>query len=170
MTWAVGGSFASAVYGEPRATNDVDVVAQIRLGDVRRFINALGEDVYVDEDVVRDAVLNHRSFNVIDEITFVKIDVFIPPPGALGQGQLTRRRRFAVADDLQTWILGPEDTVLQKIRWYRLGSEQSDRQWRDICSILRISNAALDFDYLRSTAAAVDLMELLARAEHDAMN
>ena len=81
LTWAVGGSFASAVYGEPRATNDVDVIARLRLVDVRRFVAALGHDVYVDEDMIREAIAQQRSFNVIDEITYVKIDVFVPPPG-----------------------------------------------------------------------------------------
>jgi hypothetical protein len=118
----VGGSFASAVYGEPRATNDVDVIVRLRLGEVRRFVAALGRDVYVDEDVIREAIVDQRSFNVIDEVTYVKIDVFVPPPGPLGEGQLVRRRRLSVTDDLQTWVLGPEDIILQKLRWYRLGN------------------------------------------------
>lgn len=165
VAWAVGGSFASAVYGEPRATNDVDVIAVLRLGDVKRFVAALGEDVYVDDSVIREAINSHGSFNVIDEQTFVKIDVFIPPPGPLGEGQLLRRRRLSVTDDLDTWVLGPEDILLQKLRWYRLGGEQSERQWKDIGSILRISRDELDFEYLRSTAVATDLADLLRRVE-----
>jgi hypothetical protein len=169
LTWAVGGSFASAVYGEPRATNDVDVIAHLRLGDVRRFVAALGDDVYVDEAVIRDAIVGQRSFNVIDEATFVKIDVFIPPPGPLGEDQLVRRRRLSLTDDLHTWVLGPEDTVLQKLRWYRLGGEQSDRQWRDIGSVLRGTRDELDWGYLRSTAAGTGMADLLERAERDAV-
>ena len=74
VPWAVGGSFASGLYGEPRATNDVDVIACLRLGDVRPFVAALGEDVYVDSDVIREAIADCRSFNVLDEQTFVKIE------------------------------------------------------------------------------------------------
>jgi hypothetical protein len=170
LSWAVGGSFASAVYGEPRATNDVDVIARLRLGDVRRFVAALGEDVYVDEDVIREAITSQRSFNVIDETTYVKIDVFVPPPGPLGEGQLIRRRRLSLTDELQTWVLGPEDIVLQKLRWYRLGAEQSDRQWRDIGSVLRGTKNELDWGYLRSTAADTGLSDLLNRAERDLMD
>lgn len=167
LTWAVGGSFASAVYGEPRATNDVDVIARLRLADVRRFVAALGQDVYVDEDVIRAAIVDQGSFNVIDEATFVKIDVFVPAPGPLGEGQLARRRRFSLTDDLQTWVLGPEDILLQKLRWYRLGAEQSDRQWRDIASILRSTKDELDWSYLRATASDAGLADLLARAERE---
>ena len=122
LTWAVGGSFASAVYGEPRATNDVDVIARLRLVDVRRFVAALGHDVYVDEDMIREAIAQQR---------------------------------------------GPEDILLQKLRWYRLGEEQSDRQWRDIGSILRGTKNELDWGYLRSTATASGLADLLGRAEHE---
>lgn len=167
IPWAVGGSFASAVYGEPRATNDVDVIACLRLADVSKFVRALGEDVYVDDTVIRDAILNSRSFNIIDESTFVKIDVFVPPPGPLGEGQLRRRRKLSLTEDLETWVLGPEDILLQKLRWYRLGGESSDRQWRDICAIIRISKEDLDFEYLETTAVAAELDTLLDRARDE---
>lgn len=98
VPWAVGGSFASGLYGEPRATNDVDVIACLRLGHVKAFVTALGTDVYVDADVIREAIAGCRSFNVLDEQTFVKIDVFVPPPGPLGEGQLQRRRRVDLGE------------------------------------------------------------------------
>lgn len=167
VPWAVGGSFASAIYGEPRATNDVDVIACLRMGHVRSFVAALGDDVYVDESVIREAIATHRSFNAIDEKTFVKIDVFVPPPGPLGEGQLLRRRAFDLGDGSTTWVLGPEDTLLQKLEWYRMGGEQSDRQWRDIGAILRTSRDRLDLEYLRDVAARTNLADLLGRAERD---
>ena len=167
VPWAVGGSFASGLYGEPRATNDVDVIACLRLGDVRSFVHALGDDVYVDPDVIREAIAGCRSFNILDERTFMKIDVFVPPRGPLGEGQLLKRRRLDLGNGVSPWVLGPEDVLLQKLEWYRLGGEQSDRQWRDICAILRVSNDRIDFGYLRTVAAGANLAALLERAEHD---
>lgn len=168
VPWAVGGSFASGLYGEPRATNDVDVIACLRLGDVRQFVAALGEDVYVDSDVIREAIADCRSFNVLDEQTFVKIDVFVPPRGPLGEGQLHRRRRLVLDEGASTWVLGPEDVLLQKLAWYRLGGEQSDRQWRDICAVLRMSRARLDHGYLEEVAQGTGLFGLLERAKLEA--
>lgn len=69
---------------------------------------------------------------------------------------------------MSTWVLGPEDVLLQKLAWYRLGGEQSDRQWRDICAILRMSRASLDQGYLEEVARGTGLAGLLERAKLDA--
>ena len=65
--------------------------------------------------------------------------------------------------------MGPEDTVLQKLRWYRTGGEVSDRQWRDIVAVLRSVGARLDNAYLDDVAATDDLSALLERARRDAV-
>ena len=65
-------------------------------------------------------------------------------------------------------VLGPEDVVRQKLRWYSLGGGESDRQWRDIVSVLRITGDAMDVKYLEAVATGAGLAELLARASGDA--
>jgi hypothetical protein len=64
-------------------------------------------------------------------------------------------------------VLGPEDTILQKLRWYEVGGSISQRQWRDICQVLRVQADRLDMQYLQVTAAAAGLESLLARAIAD---
>lgn len=163
VPWAIGGSFASTVYGEPRATNDIDVVAALRATDVTDFIRKLGERFYADEAAIRSAVVSRDSFNIIDERSFLKVDVFVPAPGPLGEGQLTRRRQYPIPPNgLPVFVLGPEDTVLQKLRWFRLGGETSDRQWRDILGVIRLTE--LDVAYMRELAGEGDLLQLLDRA------
>ena len=98
VAWAIGGSFASTVYGEPRATNDIDVVANLRDLHVTEFIEALGSDFYADEPSIRAAIHERDSFNLIDERSFLKLDVFVPPPGPMGEGQLSRRRQYSIAE------------------------------------------------------------------------
>lgn len=159
--WAIGGSLASAVHGEPRSTNDVDFVAGLRGDGVDRFVAALGPDFFAVREAIMDAVAAHASFNVIDDETMVKIDVFVPPPGALGLGQLARRRRVELIAGFEVFVLGPEDTVLQKLRWYELGGRVSDRQWRDICGVLRTSHDRLDDEYLAAVAGEGGFGELL---------
>jgi hypothetical protein len=168
VTWAIGGSIASVFHGEPRATNDVDVVATLDESQARRLPGLLGGDFYADEDVAVEAARRRRSFNVIDTRTFIKIDIFVPGPGALGTGQLDRRVTadvFPGAPPLP--ILGAEDAVLQKLRWYRLTGATSDRQWRDIVSVLRLA-PDLDDAYLDRVATEGRLDHLLARARAEA--
>ncbi len=169
VKWAIGGSVASAAHGEPRATNDVDVIALLTEKDARAFAEHLGPSFYADAEVAADAARRHSSFNVIDNRSFIKIDVFVPPPGPLGAGQLDRLQMLQIlpgAGELP--ILGPEDVVLQKLRWYELGGGVSDRQWRDIVSVLRIARDAIDLEYVVDVASQHGLADVLARAREDA--
>jgi hypothetical protein len=167
--WAIGGSLASAAHGEPRATNDVDVVAILDAAQARQFGRSLGGTFYFDEDMALEAVRARGSFNVIDKRVAYKIDVFVPGPGPLGSGQLDRRRNLDVFPGIRELpVLGPEDIVLQKLRWYVTGGEVSDRQWRDIVSVLRTIGPELDDTYLDAVAGPAGFAALLARARADA--
>ena len=169
VEWAVGGSLASATYGEPRATNDVDVAAILSPEDARRFARRLGNEFYADVEAAFDAASQYTSFNVLHQRTLVKVDVFILPPGPLGEGQLARRRRLSLFPDARSVpVLAPEDVVLQKLRWYASGGQVSDTQWRDILSVLRLAEEPLDAAYLDEVAKSAGLGELLARAWKEA--
>jgi hypothetical protein len=168
VTWAIGGSLASAAHGEPRATNDIDIVATLDEAGARRLPELLGADFYADAEVAVEATRRRASFNVIDQRSFIKIDVFVPPAGPLGTGQLSRREMLEVLPGMRALpVLGPEDVVLQKLRWYRLGGEVSERQWRDILSVLRFSKAEIDDTYLDAVALPEGLGTLLERARRE---
>jgi hypothetical protein len=169
VSWAVGGSIASSVYGEPRATNDIDVIATLSEQQARGLVAQLGDEFYANEDSAADAVRRRSSFNVIDNHSLVKVDIFVPAQGPLGVGQLERVRHLSAFPGMRPVpLLGPEDIVLQKLRWHRSGGGVSDRQWRDLVSILRIVGARIDGAYLEDVAAKEGLMEALERARSDA--
>ena len=168
VRWAIGGSIASGAHGEPRSTNDVDVIAELDERSARELVARLGEAFYADGDVAADAARRRSSFNVIHTVGFTKIDVFIPGRGPLGLGQLDRVRPLEILPGLRAFpVLAPEDVVLQKLRWYQLGGEVSDRQWRDIVQVLAKA-ATLDNVYLEAVATSEGLEALLTRARADA--
>lgn len=168
VRWAIGGSIASAAHGEPRSTNDVDVIALLTEATARKLVELLGADFYADADAAADAARRRSSFNVIENRSFIKIDVFVPAPGPLGAGQLDRLQMLEIVPGVgELPILGPEDVILQKLRWYSLGGGVSDRQWRDIVSVLRITGDAMDLKYLDGVALDEGLAALLARARDD---
>lgn len=169
VRWVIGGSYASSTYGESRATNDLDVIAPLSEMQARRLVEKLGDDFYAVEEVAVEATRRRSCFNVIDNRTFIKVDVFVPAAGPLGVGQLDRMRMVPLVRDLLFPVLAPEDVILQKLHWFRLGGETSDRQWRDICSVFSTSRD-LDQRYLDGVAASEGLAALLARARADAFS
>lgn len=166
VAWAIGGSLASAAYGEPRATNDIDVIARLDDAGARRLGTLLGDEFYCSDEAALEAVRRNDRFNVIDQRSFLKVDIFVPRAGPLGTGQLDRRRSLALIGGLAVPVLGPEDVVLQKLRWFRLGGEVSERQWRDVVEVLRAGD--LDNGYLDEVATETGLDTLLGRARADA--
>ncbi len=160
----VGGSIASSFAGEPRSTIDIDLVAAIQESQVDDVVAALSADFYIDADALRRAIRTRTSTNLIHQATSLKVDVFIAGGTPLDDQQLDRRTPVTVGKDLTLWIHPPEDILLQKLRWYRLSGDTSDRQWRDIVGIVRVQGARLDTDYLRRNAPVLGVDDLLARA------
>jgi hypothetical protein len=163
-SYFVGGSVASSIDGEPRATNDIDFVIDIRLGAIRGFVERLGPEFEVDIEMLRDAVLHGRSANAFYLPLVLKIDFFGYARGPFDEVELSRRRAVEVRSGKHLFIKSPEDTILRKLLWFREGGEVSDRQWRDVLGVLRGQQETLDRGYLRSWAARLHLEELLERA------
>jgi len=169
IDYVVVGSVASSVHGDYRASADIDVVADISNEQVRPLVNALRDDFYIDDLSVSKAIAQGRSFNVIHLVGIFKVDIFIAT-SELDRQQLARRELVPVqADGSQAiWIATAEDTILAKLRWYRLGQEVSELQWRDVKGILSTQGPGLDFDYLRLWAGQVRVSDLLERALKEA--
>ena len=166
VPWLVGGSLASSIHGIPRATQDVDLVADLRLPHLKPFVAAMEQEFYCSDDAVRDAMRRRASFNVIHYATAMKVDIFMLKGDPLSQAEMGRRVLQIVGDtdSTQLPIASPEDIILQKLDWFRKGDRISDRQWRDVLGVLKVGAATLDHAYLAAQAAACDLGELLNEA------
>ncbi len=51
--------------------------------------------------------------------------------------------------------------------WFRMGGERSERQWRDIVGILRVSSELIDREYLMRSATQAGVADLLTQAVND---
>jgi hypothetical protein len=112
----------------------------------------------------RSTVRTHGTTNLIEQATQVKVDLFVAGGTALDEQQLNRRQTVHLSDGRTIRVHPPEDILLQKLRWYRDGGESSDRQWRDIVSIVRVQGPRLDREYLRLNAPTLHVTDLLNRA------
>lgn len=172
VRYLVGGSLASAVSGEPRSTLDVDLVVELTEKDIEPLVAALGAGFHVDADSLRRAIREQSSANVIHHPTSTKVDLFIMGGSPIDAEQMNRRQRVQVSSEPDRWLYvhTPEDILLQKLRWYRMGNEVSDRQWRDILGIILVQGERLDQTYLQRGARALDVSALLQRATSEAQD
>jgi hypothetical protein len=166
VRYVIGGSVAASLYGEPRSTLDLDVMIEADAGAVRNLVRELLPHFYVEEEDAVEAVRSEGSFNAIHLTTAMKVDFFIAEAGAGTRGQMNRRRAID-AGGRSLWFYSPEDILVRKLLWYRMGGEQSERQWRDILGILRVTGSAIDRETLLSAARDFGVEELLERAWKD---
>jgi len=166
VRYLIGGSLASSLNGEPRSTLDIDIVVALTPPDVDAFLSHLGGEFYADAAVIRRAIEHHSSANILHLSTSMKVDLFMMGGTPLDEEQMSRRQRIRVSSDPDRflYVYTPEDILLQKLRWYRLGGGTSDRQWRDVLGIVRVQTGRLDAAYLRRGAAILNVEDLLARA------
>jgi hypothetical protein len=147
IPYLLGGSWASMAHGIPRATQNADLLVQLTPSDVEPLIALLAPDFYMSSEAIAEAIRCGTSFNVIPLGLAFKIDLFVAPDQPYEKTELARRVAYQITDDPARFVsvATPEDVILSKLRWYRLGGEQSERQWSDKQGVLKVQEAALDW-------------------------
>lgn len=171
IPYLIGGSLASSVHGEPRSTNDLDVVAAIKEELVPALVAALEAEFYIDDHAVRRAIRERSDFDLLYLETMFKLDVYIAKGDEWTREQMRlREEKLLIEGDASTarQVANAETTILQKLWWYRRGGEVSDKQWGDVQGVLKVQGTRLDFDYLRHWAAKLNISDLLDKAFADA--
>lgn len=147
--YAIGGSFASSMYGETRSTYDVDITVQIERQKVPILVEAfLKLDWYIVEETVLDSVQRGGFFQAIDAMTALKADFYavLPRPSMRQLRTLERARELAYGDGNTAFFMSPEDVILYKLEWYKIG--QSPKHLRDIGAMLTTQRGQLDIGYI----------------------
>lgn len=145
ITYMATGSVAAMVYGEPRLTNDIDVVVSLEPDGAIAFAAAFDRaGLYVPppEVIAAEAARTVGGhFNLIHGPSALKADVYVAGIDELHGWALPRRRQVSVGREV-LWIAPPEYVILRKLQYYRDGG--SEKHLRDIRRILAVSRSLLD--------------------------
>lgn len=163
----IGGSVASSTFGLPRATMDIDLVADINKNHAKELAARLQDRYYIDPDLIINAAERKSSFNIIHYGTMMKIDVFILKDRSFDREAFKRKRLDVLegqSGELNFYFSSAEDIIISKLEWFKLGDEVSERQWNDIIGVLKVQGDSLDMNYLKQWCKELGLTELLDRA------
>jgi hypothetical protein len=153
------GSFASIAYGEPRLTQDIDIVIDLNMTQVPAFCKLFAsDDFYFSQDSVIQAVRSRFQFNVLHTSSGNKIDFILPRSDAWGQEQLKQRRHVPILPDLTGYAARPEDVILGKMWYYSEGG--SEKHLRDIAGMLKVSGDSIDREVIVRWAEQLKLTQV----------
>lgn len=159
IPYLVTGSTAAMAYGEPRLTNDIDIVAGIEEEQVSQLVAAFpAEDYYVSAEMIHEAVRHRTQFNIIHPASGLKIDVIIRRDTPFDRSRFGRARRIHPAPSYEANFAAPEDVIIKKMEYYSEGG--SEKHLRDITGMLLTSGDEIDREYIERWAVTLGLSEI----------
>jgi hypothetical protein len=153
--YAIWGGMAVIAYGEPRFTQDMDILLSPTGFDVPLFVRTLTKTHYhVDEIAVRQA-LSGGFFNVIHLGYHIKTDFYVPVEPVL-LAMIAQRVTLPFDEMRQAAYVTPTALIIAKLRAYE--NSQSTRHLEDIESIVRLQAGKLDQKQLDIASAQLGLL------------
>ena len=144
---------------------------QVKINQVNSLVAMLESNYYIEREMIVEAIKRHSSCNLIHLDTMLKIDIFVTKDRPFDQAVFQRKRKETLDEKHTTdefYLTSPEDVILNKLEWFRMGEESSERQWHDVIGIIQVQGESLDKNYLHHWALELKVLDLLERAFRDA--
>jgi hypothetical protein len=164
IDYLIGGAIAEWAWGEPRATQDLDLVVNIPIKAVNKLSKELKKrDMLLPAEIILDNILEDRAdipINAIHMYSGLKADLYPVREGdELRQSAFQRRLQVDYGPPIgKVYIHSPEDLILYKLMYF--GLSQQSKHSRDIAAILKSRKNALDMNYIEEWAARLGLNSL----------
>jgi hypothetical protein len=161
IPYAITGGFAIAVWGKPRYTADIDIIIELLEKNIKPLAKKLLEiekNVYLDEDTMREALINKSEFNFIEPESGIKVDFFVKENTPYNKLKIKRR----IGKDIfgqEMFFVSPEDLILSKLLWAK--ESESQKQYADVEMVLENEKLKLDFKYLNTWAEKHNTLKIL---------
>ncbi|MEO8496481.1 MAG: nucleotidyl transferase AbiEii/AbiGii toxin family protein [Planctomycetota bacterium] len=157
LRYLVTGSTATIAYGEPRFTNDIDIVLDLHAEQIDNFCNGFpAHDFYLSRQAVTSAVERKSQFNVIHPTSGLKVDFMVFAPTEFNTSRMLRGRDLPALEDRTVRFASPEDVILMKLKYFQEGG--SEKHLRDIRGVLEVQGSKIDRDYIAAWAAKLDVV------------
>jgi hypothetical protein len=150
IPYMIAGSVAAIVYGEPRLTNDMDVIVELELPAVEPLAQAFRPpDFYCPPTAsILEAMRRRSQFNILHVASGSKVDLILRKHTEHGAAEFVRKQLQPLTPALNAYCASPEDIVIAKLDFHRKG--QSEKHISDVAGILRTQGNALDREYLEA--------------------
>jgi hypothetical protein len=149
IRYMVTGAIAGIIYGEPRVTHDIDLVAELSDENAEKIVEAFTiEEFYCPPvEIIRlEAKRPLRGhFNLIHHETGFKADIYLLGEDELHHWAMSKRKRLEMEGE-PIWLAPPEYVILRKLEYFREGG--SDKHLKDIVSMMEISSDQISFGQL----------------------
>ncbi|WP_449420138.1 hypothetical protein [Phormidium nigroviride] len=162
IPYYITGGVAAIAFGEPRTTQDLDIVISIELKDISLLaieLERIGFYVPGLEDVISGRM---QTLQVTHIESIARADLMITGNDEFDRIKFERRQQYEIPEGTEVYLASPEDLILNKLRWGK--RSKSEKQWRDVLGILKVQAVSLDFDYLNYWADYLGLSEDLTLA------
>jgi hypothetical protein len=169
ITYYIGGSLASSLYGMQQLAQDIDLVVASASFQISALIADMRLDYLIDETAIYNAVRNHTSFSMLHLETLLKVDVIIPQDNLFEQQANQRRQWHTLDKDSRLFpVSSPEDIVLVKLKHHQQTGTVPDDQWNDILGVLKVQGPHVNLTYMKQWAGHLNITNLLKQAGDDA--
>jgi hypothetical protein len=153
--YAIWGGVAVVAYGEPRFTQDMDILLSPEKFATPLFIRRLQEAHYHVDEVAVQRALNGGFFNVIHLHYHMKTDFYVPVERDL-QAMIKERTYLPFDEMRHAAYITPDSVIIAKLRAF--ADSQSTRHLDDVASIIRIQGNKLDQQQIDVAAARFGLL------------
>lgn len=150
ITYMVTGSVASSIYGQPRLTNDIDLVVALTASDAVKIQQSFDtKDYYIPPIETVEAERRRPAyghFNIVHHLSAFKADFFLVGSDTWTARALERRQKEVSVSGETIWIAPVEYVILNKLKYLRDGG--SVKHISDISEMIQVQNADIDMEFL----------------------
>ena len=141
----VVGSFSTNYYGEPRSTQDLDVVLDPGSNSLRELFGQLGPEFEFDPQLSFETATGTKRNVVAIRGTKFKIELFRLSDDAHDRERF-RRRQLVKFVDFETFLPASEDVIITKLRWAQRLARNKDID--DVQKVIAVQANRIDWDYV----------------------